>query len=107
MKYSECNTRQKKAYLNIYHAANWIIGGLENTMEDNLPGSEEHEHAKARLADHDGLVAEIYDEALSAVYGEGSCCFNQGAESYLKDIRFCGREWLMARVEARVKKCGY
>ena len=41
MKYAECNARQKKAYRNIYHACNWLLGGLENTMLDNPEGSEE------------------------------------------------------------------
>ena len=55
MKYADCNARQKKAYRNIYHACNWFLGGLENTMLDNPEGSEEYESAKATLANHDGL----------------------------------------------------
>ena len=107
MKYAECNARQKKAYKNIYHACNWLLGGLENTMLDNPEGSEEYENAKATLANHDGLVAELYNMATTDVYDDGSCCFSQAAASYLKDIRFCGKEWLMARCEARIKKAGY
>ncbi|MBR0198575.1 MAG: hypothetical protein IJQ42_00230 [Oscillospiraceae bacterium] len=45
--------------------------------------------------------------ATTDVYDDGSCCFSHAAASYLKDIRFCGREWLMARCEARIKKAGY
>ena len=37
MKYADCNARQKKAYRNIYHASNWLLGGLENTMLDKIP----------------------------------------------------------------------
>ena len=107
MKYADCNARQKKAYINIYHACNWLLGGLENTMQDNPEGSDYYEAAKAALADHDGLVAELYRMATSEVYEEGFCGFGGGAESYLRDIRFCGKEWLMARCEARIKKAGY
>lgn len=107
MKLSECNAKQKKAYINIAHCANWIIGGLENTMQDNLPDSREYMSAKAQLDDHDSLVAMIYNGAISEVYGDGFCCFNEDSKSYLKDIRFCGKDWLMERCEARVKKCGY
>jgi len=107
MKLSECNAKQKKAFINIAHCANWIIGGLENTIQDNLESSDEYQQAKATLADHDGLVALIYESAISEVYGDGIACFNASAKSYLKDIRFCGKEWLVARCEARVKKCGY
>ena len=107
MKFAECNARQQKAYLNILYASNWLLGGLENTMLDNPEGSEEYENAKATLADHEGLVNELYRMATTELYDEESCCFNQAAASYLKDIRFCGREWLMERCEARIKKSGY
>ena len=107
MKYAECNARQKKAFKNIFHASNWLLGGLENTMLDYPEGSEEYERAKATLANHDGLVAELYSMATTDIYDDGSCCFSQAAASYLKDIRFCGKEWLMARCEARIKKAGY
>ena len=107
MKYSECNARQKKAFMNIKHAANWLLGGLENTMLDNAEGSPEYESAKAQLADHAGLVQEVYNMATTDIYDEGSCFFGASATSALKDIRFCGKEWLMARCEARIKKEGY
>ena len=81
MKVSEMNARQKKAFYNIKYAAYWHIGGLENTLMDNAEDSE--------------------------IYQEGACCFNSAAASYLKDIRFCGKAWLMERVEARVRKEGY
>lgn len=38
MKYADCNARQKKAFRNILHASNWLLGGLENTMLDNQIG---------------------------------------------------------------------
>ena len=107
MKYADCNARQKKAFRNILHACNWLLGGLENTLLDNPEDSEEYQSAKAQLADHDGLVNELYSMATTEVYGEGSCCFNQAAASYLKDIRLCTKAWLMERCEARIKKAGY
>ena len=107
MKTADMNARQKKAFYNIYHAANWMIGGLENTLQDNDPDSEEYKSAAAALADHDGLVAELYRAATTELYDDGSCCFSASAAKALKDIRFCGKEFLMARCEARVKKMGY
>lgn len=107
MKRSEMNTRQKKAFDNIKYAAYFLLGGLENTLLDNPEDSEEYISAKATLDDHDGLVAEIYQAATTEVYSEGACYFGKDAESYLRDIRFCGKEWLLARVEARVRKEGY
>lgn len=107
MKVAEMNARQKRAFYNIYHAANWMIGGLENTLEDFEKDSEEYQNAAATLADHDGLVASLYDAATTELYSEGSCQFGKAAEKALKDIRFCGKEFLMARCEARIKKMGY
>ncbi len=107
MKYSECNARQKRAFLNIKNASNWLLGGLENTMLDNTPDSAEYKAADARLKDHDGLVQELYEMSISEVYTDGSCQFGDSASKVLKDIRFCGKEWLMARCEARIRKEGY
>lgn len=107
MKLSECNGRQRKVYLNVYHAANWIIGGLENTLEDFDKESEEYKNAEAQLNDHDELVKYIYSEAITNIYGDGVMCWGENIRSYLKDVRFCGKEWIMERVEKRVKKMGY
>ena len=107
MKYAECNARQKKAYRNIYHASNWLLGGLENPLLDNEEGSEEYEEARTQLADHNSLVNELYRMATTELYDEGSACFNISAERWLKDIRFCGTDWLMERCEARIRKAGY
>jgi len=107
MKYSECNSRQKKAYSNIYHACNWLIGGLENTLLDHPEDSIQYKEAKDRLNNHTELVEELYQMATTDIYGEGSCTFGSFAQKYLKDIRFCGKQWLMERCEARIKKAGY
>lgn len=107
MKLNEMNARQKKAYRNIYHAANWIIGGLENTMLDNEPGTEEYENAKRALGDHEGLVATLYSEATTTIYADGYCAFGKDAERFMKDIRFCGKDFLIERCEKRIKKMGY
>ena len=81
MKLAECNARQRKAYLNIYHAANWLIGGLENTLLDYEEDSDEYKSAKSRLADHDELVYELYDMATHDVYGEGMAQRNSSRTS--------------------------
>ena len=41
MKISEMNAQQKKAFYNIRNAADYLIGGLENTMEDYPEDSED------------------------------------------------------------------
>ncbi len=107
MKIADMTERQKKAYRNIIGAANDFIGGLENTMEDSPEDSEEYINAKETLDNHDELVDFIYQEAISNVYNVGHVSFGTSAEAYIKDIRFCGKEWLMERVKNRVTKMGY
>lgn len=107
MKYADCNERQKKAFRNIAHAASWIIGGLENTLLDYGEETAEYKSAKAKLANHSGLVNEIYAAATTDIYTGDGVFFGAAAESCLKDIRFCGKEWLMERCEKRVTKLGY
>lgn len=107
MKVADMNERQKKAYYNIKHAANDLLGGLENTLLDYSKDSEEYREAKALLDDHDALVKELYCYATTAVYSEGAVWFGKSAEMYIRDINFCGKEWLMERCEARIRKEGY
>jgi len=106
MKLSECNARQKKAFINIRNAAFDYIGGLELTLMDNPEDTPEYKSAKAILDDHDRLVNDIYNMAINEIYYGDGCVFGSSA-AMLRDIRFCGKEWLMKRVEARVKKEGY
>lgn len=107
MKYSECDARQKKAYKNIKYCAEDLVGCLENTMYDNPEDSEEYKNAKATLEDHDALAEQLYQNAVSAKYEEGCCWFGSSVELYLRDVRFCGKEWLMERCHARLRKMGY
>lgn len=108
MKVSEMNARERKAFFNIKHAANDLLGGLENTLQDYAEDEGEYKSAKAMLDDHAALVASLYDRATTAIYGDGYCCFNPATvEKELRDINFCGKAWLMERCEKRITKEGY
>lgn len=108
MKVSEMNAREKKAFYNIKHAANDLLGGLENTLLDYSEDEEEYKSAKATLENHDLLVKELYGMATTAIYDDGCCCFNTAVvNKELRDINFCGKAWLMERCEARITKEGY
>lgn len=107
MKVADMNERQKKAFYNIKHAANDLLGGLENTLLDYSKDSDEYKEAKALLDDHDALVQELYCCATTAVYSEGSVWFGKSAEMFIRDINFCGKEWLLERCERRIRKEGY
>lgn len=104
MKFSEMNRKQQKAFANMVYASNWLIGGLVNTTYDYDGDSGEYRNAVECLNDTEYLINELYQMTISEVYGEGSVCFNKQAESYLKDIRFCGKDWLMERCRRRIAK---
>lgn len=105
--FSECNARQKKAWKNIKYALNDFVGGLENALMDAEKDSEEYQRAKNTLADREYLVATIYKMAITDIYVDGACYFGPQAETYLKDIRFCGKEWMTRLISAMLKKQGY
>lgn len=93
--YKEMNKKEQKAYKNIKWAANDYIFGLENGCFDTEKGSEQYNDYYAQLNDLESLINIVYGEATSAVYDEGGVSFNEQAQAYIKDIRFCGKEFLM------------
>jgi hypothetical protein len=100
-------TREQRAKHNIHYAANWIIGGYENTMEDYKKDSEEYKEAESQLANHEALVNEIYTAATTEIYEEGFNGWGGDTNRILKDIKFLGKENLMKLVEREVIKQGY
>jgi len=106
--FNSLNEHQKKAFMNILGAARFHIGGLENTVADNGPETEYGRIAREQLADHEGLCFDIYCMAISDIYPkDGGVIFGTGAAKEMKNIRFCGEDWLKERVERRVRKMGY
>lgn len=103
-KYSECNAREKKAWNNIKFAASDYIFSTMNGCLDTSPEDEDHKNYLSTLKDLEELKSTVYQEATTAIYREGSCHFGAGAESYLKDIRFCGKEFLMEVVDHYCRK---
>ncbi len=101
------DVRQKRARRNIKGAADWLIGENENTMLDCPEDSKEYNDAKEFLADHENLVQEVYYLATHSFFIDGCCCSEQESAPILNDIRFCGKEWLLAQVEEIVAKQGY
>jgi hypothetical protein len=95
MKFTECNARQKKAWKNIKYAAIDFIFGLENGCHDSPKDSEAYQGYLNTLLDLEYLKETVYRQSITCVCDEGFVGFGSGAESYLKDIRFCGKEFLM------------
>ncbi len=85
---TDLNMKQKKAVKNIKYCANdqWQF---VNSWYD-----ERSEDARSFMMNPKELFNTIYNESMTNVYVEGFCGFGGGAESYLKDIRFCGKKFL-------------
>ena len=93
--------------MNIKRAANYYIGGLENALSDNQEGTEDYEDAKRSLSDHEDIVKTVYWMATHELFVNGGYFTEKESAPILNDIRFCGKEWLLAQVEEIVAKQGY
>lgn len=98
----ELNGNQRIAWRNIKEAANFIIGALENGLEDEPEGSEEYEAYKANLADHEALVNQIEFEAKNGEFAPGFA----GCR-VLKEMRFAGNEFIRKATNQIVTDMGY
>lgn len=97
--------RETKARRNFIGAANNFIGGLENTMEDYKETDPAYMQAQDTLSDHDYLVSVIYSEGINYIYDEK--VIYADAPTYLKEIRFLGRNKLMDLADKVVTEMGY
>lgn len=100
-------TKEQRAKHNIHHAANWIIGGYENTMSDYPKTSEDYIAAANALNDKKVLAEEIYTAATTEIYEDGFCGWGGNSEIILKDIRFLGKEKLMSLINNEIANQGY
>lgn len=98
MKVSEMTARQKNAFYNIKAATNELIGSLENTLADFPLNTPEYKNADELLCDHEALANEIYNMAISDIYDMNLM------HGDIREIRFCGSDWLMKMCRKRVKK---
>lgn len=96
MKLYQLNQNEATTIKLINRHYNWYIGGLENTISDSEENSEEYIDAKNELSNPVRMVEIIYNEILST----------EGA-TYLKQIRFCGAEWIKERIARKLKEDGY
>lgn len=105
MKYSNCDARQKKAWKNIMNCASDYIFGLQNACFDNDKDSIEYKDYFTELNNLDSLIKTVYNESLTTLYtGNGGCKFGPSIEKDLKDLRFCGKPFLMKVTKFYCKK---
>ena len=98
------NEHQKAMFTNAYFAACDIIGGIENTTYDYPENSQEYQDAVEYLKNHNQIVSDIYDAAITREFGAG---YNGPAGAMVKHFRFAGKEFTMSAIEEIVKSMGY
>lgn len=88
----DLDQKQKKAYKNIKYCTDgqWQY---VNSWYD-----EKSEDCRQFVMDPRRLFNTIYEESLQNVYDEGMVSFGNRAESFLKDIKFCGKKFLQTVV---------
>lgn len=96
MKYSEMNKREQMVARMAWEECSWICGGWENQMADSAPETEAYKEAEAALENHEGLVEEVYRALMSKASGTD-----------LEHIKFCGKAFILARIDGRLKRFGY
>ncbi len=95
-RFEEMSAKERKAYNNIKNAAADYIYSLENGCFDSGEGSEEYNDYYKQLTNLESLIDVVYGEAISSVYtDDGAACGGAAAKAYIKDIRFCGKEFLL------------
>ncbi|WP_337565691.1 hypothetical protein [Acidaminococcus fermentans] len=105
-KFNECDDRHKRAWVNLRNAMRYIVGNWENQLNDSDPDSTEYDIAQKALADHEGLVQEIYEAAITDIYSnDGNSKLDKS--NSLKDIRFCGADWMKRLLSCMLKREGY
>lgn len=85
---------QKDAMKNIRHGYNWVVGGLENSVQDGkleeMPPVEE-------------MFEEVYDEITSCAFAEGFCD-TKGAPICMK---FAGKAFIREQLAKLFREDGY
>lgn len=104
-RFNECDDRHKRAWVNLQNAMHYVVGGWENQLMDSDPKSIEYEVAQKALSDREWLIEEIYEAAITDVYSNDGAKFDN--TGILKDIRFCGADWMKRLLRCMLKKAGY
>ena len=97
MKISEMNKHQREAFRCVCEASGEYIGGWENTMLDYPEDHEEYKNAQTVLSrTHEELVDDIYQMVMA-----------ESDKGVLRHLRFAGKDFILERIDRRLKKWGY
>lgn len=85
---------QEEALKNIRHGYNWVVGGIENSVQD---GKLDEMHTV------DVMFEEVYDEVTSCTFGAGFCD-SKGAPICMK---FAGKAFIREQIAKMFREDGY
>lgn len=104
--FKEMNEREKKAYNNMKYAMYDFTGLWENTLLDEPEDSEEYQKAYNILHDIKTLKENIYEYGTTNYYIQDRFggYMTISDERVIKDIRFCGKEFLMDCIDTILDK---
>ena len=89
------NGNQLTAFEQVINAIDWLIGDYENMLMDEIITEDE-------IPSHEDLKNDVYEMVLNNTTYPG---FQKPGG--LDEVRFCGKEWIMERIDKRLKKLGY
>lgn len=90
------NKRQERAVRMIVEEVQECINGFKRTMNDYPVYSDEYEYAADTLRNHDSLVEYVYEYLFCNYFSD---C--------IKDLHFCGKNWLCSKISYYAKCIGY
>lgn len=94
VKMKEMNKHQKIAAKQVKYAIDYIVGGLENSVQD---GYLDEMPSKA------DMVEDVYSEMMNCSFGPGSCHSGRPVE----EVKFAGTEFIKFYINHRLTKEGY
>lgn len=85
---------QKSALKNIRCGYNWVIGGLENSVQDG--------HLE-EMPDVEGMFEDVYDEVTSCTFDEGFC----DSKASPICMKFAGKKFIREQIAKLFREDGY
>ena len=95
MRRSEMNGNQLTAFEQVINAIDWLTGDYENMLMDGIITEDE-------IPSHEELMEDTYNMVLNCRTYAG-----MQKDGGLDEVRFCGKDWIMERIDKRLKKLGY
>lgn len=92
MAYTPIDGNQRRADKQIRYAIIEIVVGYENSVNDGAMDEKD-------FPSFEELADEIYSGIMNYTYGDGTLAYRP-----MDEVKFCGKEWLVGRINERLEK---